>query len=127
MVGVRSCVATSTHVWPAIRGLPGPPLRGGWMIQSGGGRLLLIVPLRIIKSGASGLISPIYARVVLRPFLLVFPRMIQSWALHGLVSALLHYHGTGTAEGKGHEQPQPPNPEPRAATWRSRPADRART
>ena len=63
------------------------------MIQCGGRRLLLLVPLRMIQSGASGLISPVNARVVLRPFLLVFPRMIQSWALHGLVSALLHYHG----------------------------------
>ena len=28
MVGVQRGVATSTHVCPAIRGLPGPPLRG---------------------------------------------------------------------------------------------------
>ena len=28
MVGVRRGVATSTHVWPAIPGLPGQPLRG---------------------------------------------------------------------------------------------------
>ena len=63
-----------------------------WMIQSGGRRLLLLVPLRRIQSGASGLISPVNARVVLRPFLLVLPRMIQSWALLGLVSASLHYH-----------------------------------
>ena len=47
MVGVPRGVATSTHVWAAIPGLPGPPLRGllgpalAWtgrqprMIQSG--------------------------------------------------------------------------------------------
>ena len=47
MVEVRRGVATSTHIWPAIPGLPGPPLRGlsgpalartgghPWMIQSG--------------------------------------------------------------------------------------------
>ena len=63
------------------------------MFQSGGRRLLLLVPLRMIQSGASGLLSPVNARVVLRPFLLVLPRMIQSWAFLGLVSASLHYHG----------------------------------
>ena len=64
-----------------------------WMIQSGGRRLLLLVPLRMIQSGASGLISQVNARVLLRPFLLVLPWMIQSWVLLGLVSASLHYHG----------------------------------
>ena len=64
-----------------------------WMFQSGGWRLLLLVPLRMIRSKASGLFSPVNARVVLRPFLLVLPRMIQSWALPGLVSASLRYHG----------------------------------
>ena len=64
-----------------------------WMLQSGGRRLLLLVRLRMIQSGASGLFSPVNARFVLRPFLLVLPRMIQSWAFLGLVSASLHYHG----------------------------------
>ena len=64
-----------------------------WMIQSGGRRLLLLLRLRMIQSGASILFSPVFARVVLRPFLLALPRMIQSWALLGLVSSSLHYHG----------------------------------
>ena len=64
-----------------------------WMFQSGERLLLLLVPLRMIQSGASGLFLPIYARVVLQPFILVSPRIIQSWALLGLVSASLHYHG----------------------------------
>ena len=64
-----------------------------WIIRSGGQRLLLLVPLQMIQSGASGLISPFDARVVLRPFFLVLPWMIQSWALLGLVCASLHYHG----------------------------------
>ena len=64
-----------------------------WMIKSGGRRLLLLVPLRMIQSWASDLFSPVFARVVLRPFLLALPRMIQSWALLGLVSASLHYLG----------------------------------
>ena len=118
MVGVRRCVATSTLVWPAIPSqwpssprpvepsscadrLPAPDYQVWvrqaatcpWMIQSGGRRPVLHVPLRMIQSLASGLISPVNARFVLRPFLLVLPRMIQSWALLGLVSALLHYHG----------------------------------
>ena len=63
------------------------------MIRSGGLWLLLLVPLRMIQSGASGVMSPVNARVVLRPFLLVSPLMIQSWELLGLVSASLHYHG----------------------------------
>ena len=65
MVEVRRGVATSTHVWPAIPGSPGPPLHGlpgpalalsggqPQMIQSGGWRLLLLVLLRMIQSGAS--------------------------------------------------------------------------
>ena len=64
-----------------------------WMIQSGGRRLLLLVPLRMIQSGVSFFFSPVFARVVLRPFLLALPRMIQSWALLGLVSTSLHYLG----------------------------------
>ena len=118
MVGVRRGVATSTDVWPAIPGLPDPTLRGLsgpasvrtggrlrmiWsrrqaatcpgMIQSGGRRLLLLVPLRMIQSGLSGLFSLVNALVVLWPFLVVFPGNIQSTALHGLVSPSLHYHG----------------------------------
>ena len=64
-----------------------------WMIPSGGRWLLLLVPLRMIQSGVSGLFSPVFARVVLRPFLLALPRMLQSWALLGLVFASLHYLG----------------------------------
>ena len=118
MVGVWRGVATSTHVWPAIPGLPGPPLRGlsgralaptgrqtrmiqsgakaascPWMIQSRGRRFLLLDLPRMIQPGASGLNSPDDALVVLWPLLLVLPRMIQSWALHGLVTASLHHHG----------------------------------
>ena len=116
LVGVRRGVASSTHVWPAIPGLPGPPLRSlsgpafartgcqpriiqrqaascPWMIQSGGRRLLLLDPLRMIQPGESGLISPDDDLVVVWPLLLVLPRMIQSRALHGLVTASLHHHG----------------------------------
>ena len=64
-----------------------------WMFQSGRRRLLLLVALRMIQSRASDLLSPVNARIVLRPFLLVLLQMIQSWALLGLVPALLHYHG----------------------------------
>ena len=60
MVEMRRGVATSTHVWPAIPGLPRPPLRGlsspalartggqPWMIQSGppGRHLSLDEPVR---------------------------------------------------------------------------------
>ena len=60
MVGVRRGVATGTKVWPAIPGVPGPPLHGlsgpvlartgrqPQMIQSGapGRRLLLDDPVR---------------------------------------------------------------------------------
>ena len=49
-----------------------------WMIQSGGRRLLLLDPPRMIQSGASGLSLPDDALVVLRPLLLVLPRMIES-------------------------------------------------
>ena len=47
----------------------------------------------MIQSGASGLIPPVDAPVVLWRLLLVLPRMIQSRALHGLLTALLHLHG----------------------------------
>ena len=40
----------------------------------------------------SGLISPDEALVVLWPLLLVLPRVIQSRALPGLVTTLLHHH-----------------------------------
>ena len=63
------------------------------MIQSGGRRLLLLFKLRMIQSGASGLISPVHALVVLWPLFLVFPRMFLSRAIHGFVSASLHFHG----------------------------------
>ena len=56
------------------------------MIQSGGRRLLLLDPPRMIQTRASGLISTDDALVVLWPLLLVLPRMIESWALHGLVT-----------------------------------------
>ena len=46
----------------------------------------------MIQSGASGLIQPDNAPVVLRPFLLVLRQMIQSRALFGLVTALLDHH-----------------------------------
>ena len=50
MVGVRRGVATSTHVWPAIPGLPGPPLCGvsGSALARTGGQP------RMIQSGAPG-------------------------------------------------------------------------
>ena len=101
MAGLPKGVATSTHVWPAIPGLPGPPLRGlwgpalartgvqlrmiqsgvssatcPWMIQSGGRRLLLLDGPRMTQSGALGLISPHDALVVLWPLLFFFPQMI---------------------------------------------------
>ena len=44
-----------------------------WMIQSRGQRLLLLVPLRMIQSRASGLISPVTGPAVLRPFLFFCP------------------------------------------------------
>ena len=77
------------------------------MIQSRGQRLLLLVPLRMIQSGASGLFSLVNARVVLRPFVLFFPRMIQSCALHGLVCALLHYHGLVRVFASLHDHGRP--------------------
>ena len=118
MVWVRRDEATSTHVWPAIPRLPGPPLRGlsgpalarivgqPRMIQSGSsGRhlsvddpvegaagLLLVLP-RMMQSGASGFLPQDNVHVVLWPFSFVLPRMIQSRALHGLVSALQLHHG----------------------------------
>ena len=117
IVGVRRGVATCTHVWPAIPGLTGLPLRGlsgpalartggqPRMIQSGapGRHLSLDYPvqraaataacsLRMIQSGVSGHVSPVNALVVLWPFLLIIPTVIQSRAIHGLVSASLHYH-----------------------------------
>ena len=50
MVGVWRGVATSTHVWPAIPRLPGPPLRGlpGTSLALSGGQP------RMIQSGAPG-------------------------------------------------------------------------
>ena len=49
MVEVLRGVATSTHVWPAIPGLSGPPLRGlsGPALARTGGQP------RMIQSGAS--------------------------------------------------------------------------
>ena len=63
------------------------------MIQSGGRWLLLLLPLHMIQSGASGLISPVNALVVLWLLLLVLPGMIFSRVLHGLVCDSLHYRG----------------------------------
>ena len=50
MVGVRRGVATSTHGWPAIPGLPGPPLRG--LLGPASARTGLWS--RMIQSGAPG-------------------------------------------------------------------------
>ena len=75
-----ACQALLLCGQPASPGLSCPGRQAAtcpWMIQSGGRRLLLLVPLRMIQSGASGLFSPVFARVVLRPFLLALPRMIQ--------------------------------------------------
>ena len=50
MVGMQRGVATSTHVWPAIPGLPGPPLcsvSGPALAWTGG-------QPRMIQSGAPG-------------------------------------------------------------------------
>ena len=116
MVCIRRGVDTSTHVCSAIPRLPGLPLRGlsgpaaartgvqSRMIQSGapgrhlssddpvwGRRLLLLDPPRMIQSGVSGIISPDDALVVLWLLLLVLPRIFQSRALHGLVTAVLHH------------------------------------
>ena len=63
------------------------------MIQSGRRRFLLLDPLRMMRSGASRRISPDNVLVLLWPLLLVFPRMIPSRTLHGLVAACLHHHG----------------------------------
>ena len=62
-------------------------------MQSGGRRLLLLDPPRMIQSGASGLISLHVLVVVFWPLLLVLPRVIQSRGLHGLVTASLHHQG----------------------------------
>ena len=48
MFGVRRGIATRTHVWPAIPGLPGQPLRG----LSGPATAQTGVQSRIILSGA---------------------------------------------------------------------------
>ena len=50
MVGVRSGVATSTHIWPAMAGLRGPPLRG----QAGPALARTGGPPRMIQSGEPG-------------------------------------------------------------------------
>ena len=50
MVGVRAGIATSTHLWPAIPGLPGPPLRG----LSSPALARTGCPPRMIQSGAPG-------------------------------------------------------------------------
>ena len=74
-------------------GAPGGHLTLDDPVRGTAAPLLLLVLLRMIQSGVSGHISPVNALVVLWPFLLLFPRMIQCRALHGLVSASLHYHG----------------------------------
>ena len=50
MVGVRRGVATSTHVWPAIPGFPGPPLS----CLSGPALAWIGGQPRMIQSGAPG-------------------------------------------------------------------------
>ena len=50
MVGMRRGVATSTHIWPAIPGLPGPPLRG----MPGQALALSGSQPEMIQSGAPG-------------------------------------------------------------------------
>ena len=50
MVGVRRGVATSTHIWPPIPGLPGGPLRG----LSGTAPAPTGDQSRMIQSGAPG-------------------------------------------------------------------------
>ena len=62
------------------------------MILSGGRRLLLLDLPQLFQPGASGLISADDALVVLWPLLLLLPRILQSWAHHGLVTASLHHH-----------------------------------
>ena len=64
-----------------------------WMIQLGGRQLLLLVPPRMIQSGASGLISLGVAVLRLGVLFLVLPQLPQSRALQGLVTASLHHHG----------------------------------
>ena len=63
-----------------------------WMIHSRRRRLLLLVPPRIIQSGASGLFSALVGVVSLWLPLPVLPLLFLSWALHGLVTALLPHH-----------------------------------
>ena len=62
------------------------------MIQSGGRRVLLLDPPRMIQYGASGLIAADEAIADSWSLLLVSPRMILSRALHGVVTALLHHN-----------------------------------
>ena len=64
-----------------------------WMIQSGWWRLLVLDPPRMMQFWASVLISPYVAVFLFWPLLLVLPQMIQSTALHGLLTASLHPHG----------------------------------
>ena len=68
-----------------------PPLCPS-IIQSGRRQLLLLDLPRTIRSAVSGLIGPDDAIVMLWLLSLVLLRMIQSRALHGLVTASLHHH-----------------------------------
>ena len=64
-----------------------------WKIKSGGRRLLPLGPPRMIQRGMSELISPDVAVVVFWLLLLLLPWLIQSRALHGLLTPSLHQHG----------------------------------